>query len=179
MPLFYLVTEKYFGGYGRYWTNRYNVTATDLADASSVIAGVLAAEQAVHIAGVRITKVRVSDTVPNTDNFITQNVNLNCTGGAGALVALLAPFNCARVDFNVSGGGRPCMKYLRGCLDETETAYSGHGTTLTSRLQTYGDAIVAIAKMTDPQGNDLASASPFPFPQMHDISRASKKPSTP
>lgn len=128
--------------------------------------------------GSYITKARIDDNVKDTDNYDT--VSYNREGEATHSTVELVPlFVVGRVDFDVSGGGSPSRKYLRAVLSEGDISFVSLGATAISRLNAFGDAIVAIGTICDPQGQLFVDAVVWPAPQMRQLRRGSKKKSTP
>jgi hypothetical protein len=170
-----ITIEKYYPFFGEYWTNVY-WTGGSMGDAGAVAVALIAAEVAVHYNVVTITKARIDDGLENTDVFVTSVVNAPGSRSPGAEPYPL--FAVARVDFSISGQGRPGRKYLRGVLGE-DTA---NGLALTSGmmtvLNTYASAVVA-AGVTDPQGSAIISGAAHPQVAMRQLRRGSKKPVTP
>jgi hypothetical protein len=83
------------------------------------------------------------------------------------------------VDFDVSGGGRPSRKYLRGALLEGDVNFMTLTSAITTPANTFADAIVAIGTIVDPQGNGFLDGVVWPAPQMRQLRRGSKKKITP
>lgn len=109
MPIFKVDIEKRLDG--EFWTNRYFLQAGDLSTANAEANNLLMAEEAFHRVGVQFLKMRVSDIVPNTDNFIVTPLGSN--GQVAKNGSYLPLFNAARVDLSTSGVGRPSRKYYR------------------------------------------------------------------
>lgn len=171
MP-FRIIVEKEL--LGKFWVNTYLVTAADLASAATLMTPIVNAERALYFGSILITKARVDDMTPDTDQFITAVYNLAGTRATSAQA--LPMFNTARVDFGVIAGGRPCRKYIRGFLQETDS--DGTDIIVASRapLQTYANTIVALGAVCDPQGNTLSSGAPHTAVQMRQV-RRKKRPS--
>lgn len=158
---------------GRYWTNRY-FTSDDWTAAGDTMDALVAAHRAILYDNNVITNIRVDDNVEETDNYDTVAVNLPGLRSGGGF-ALLPLFNVARVDFDVTGGGRPSRKYLRGCLAEGDASFTGLEAAMVTQLNTFGDALIAIGTLVDPQGQAFLDAVPWPFVQMRQLKRGSKK----
>lgn len=172
-----ITVEFYCSTVGEYWTNRYFTT-----DAVNAAGDTIDALAAAHISILRancvLTKVRVDDNIEDTDNYDT--VSFNTVGGlTTGGVNTLALFNVARVDFDVAGGGRPSRKYLRGYLTEADANFLGIETANVTQLNTFADAIVAIGTICDPQGALFVDGVVWPFVQMRQLRRGSKKKTTP
>lgn len=170
-----LTIEKYFAGLGEYWTNIYWTDGT-ISEAGSALAAIIAAERALYYPTVTITKARVDDGVPNTDVFVTSVINQAGTRAASS--DPLPLFAVARVDFSIAGQGRPGRKYLRGVLQENDTASFNIVSGLLTSLQTYADAVVA-AGVTDEEGQAFSSGAPALQVGMRQLRRGSKKKITP
>lgn len=160
-----------------YWTNRYWTTDA-VASAGDTLDALVAAHRLVLRSDFYVHSARIDDGVPNTDNFDTVTYNLAGTV-TGDLATTLPFYNTARVDFDVAGGGRPSRKYLRGLLIENDISFVTLAAGAITNMNSYGDAVVAIGTICDPQGNLFVDAVPFPAPQMRQIRRGSKKPVTP
>lgn len=170
-----ITIEKFAPLFNEYWTNVY-WTAGNIADAAAVLVALIQAERAVHYTTVTLTKGRIDDGLENTDAFVTTVIN---TAGLRASTAEPYPlFAVARVDFSITGQGRPGRKYLRGVLEE-DTA---NGLNLTAGmltvLNTYASDVVA-AGVSDPQGSAFVSGAAHPRVAMRQLRRGSKKPVTP
>lgn len=173
MPLFKLDVEKLSGT--EYWTNRYFLNASDLADAATMAPTIVNAERTIHLPAVTLTKWRVSDPFDEGTSFITTPINLPGTRtGSGDMLAL---FNTVRVDFP-AGFGRPSRKYFRGVLTEGDivgaTLAAGVKTTVTNAV---GAAFVI--HLVDPQGTPLAAGVVSNFVQMRQLRRGRRKRTTP
>lgn len=170
-----ITVEKYYGGGNKYWTNVYHTTAGDFAAATAVGTAIANAELPLYVSGIVISKFRIDDMTPNTDNFITKPVNLPGTRAAKAAgVELLPFFVVARVDFGPSGFGRPSRKYLRGVLWEDDGNLTSITAAMNTILQNYGAAIVN-AGVTDESGNDLQTSAVWQAFAMRQERRGSKK----
>lgn len=176
MP-FRITVEKYASNLGEYWTNVYWSAGADLAGAALDADAIVAAERPLYGSWVVITKYRVDDAVPLTDNYKTTNVNLPGTN-ATAAGEFLPLFCVGRVDFNTQTG-RPSRKYLRGTMFEGEVQGMLVLPAAVARLQAYGDAVVAAAGTVDVDGQDFANASASNQVAMRQLRRGSKKKTTP
>lgn len=176
-PPFRCIIEKYQPSQAEYWTNVYWINVADLEAANTVAASIMAAERPLYWNGVTITKTRVDDNTPNTDQFIT--VPQNLLGTRTTPASNNAPlWVTARVDFAVAGNGRPSRKYLRGVLFEEDFDSISLVTAVKNLLQTYANTIAGLA-VCDPDLQDITSGAPFNSPQMRQLRRGSKKPVTP
>ena len=177
MPKWRGTLQKYWGQAASYWTNVYWIDAATIIEAGAVLSSIRTAELPLYTSGIIITNGRVDDAIPGSDVYLT--LPYNNAGTRSAPTSDIAPlWVTSRVDFGVCGMGRPARKYLRGTLWEEDFTYNGLSANQLSRLNTYGAAIVGLA-VTDPDGQDLVSANPFPSPQMRQLRRGKKKPSTP
>lgn len=172
-----IIIEHYHASSGRRWTNRYFTTDAWTA-AGTTMDALVAAHRAIMPTSVIITKVRVDDNVEETNNYDT--VAINQAGLVDYSSQEMLPlWNTARVDFDVAGGGSPSRKFLRAVLAESNTNFMQLHPNLITALNTYGDAIVAIGTICDPQGQLFVDAVPWPSPQMRQQNRKKKKKSIP
>lgn len=170
-----ITIEKYSSFNGEYWTNIY-WTAGTIGDAGSVATALINAEKALYPPQVTITKTRIDDGVPNTDMFAT--VVINTVGTRSSSADFYPFFAVLRVDFSVSGQGRPCRKYLRGVLQESDANGLVLAGGILTAAATYASAVVA-AGVTDPQGSAITSGAAFTQVGMRQLRRGSKKTVTP
>jgi hypothetical protein len=162
---------------GEYWTNRYIVVAPDLAGATAAGLSIATMERAFHKTPVLFTKMRASDGQTGTDIYSVQN--LNYFGQQAANGEHLALFNVMRVDFNVSGGGRPSRKYYRCPIGEGEQA---SGKFLIEFLNGIAPSIQALVDFTpyvDVDGQPIVSGSVYPNVGMRQLRRGSKRATPP
>lgn len=177
MPIFRVTVEKFAPELAEYWTNRYLVTAANIAAAQAFIDPIVAAERTCLLNTFYVSKARVDDMVPNSDNYDTTSINL--VGQRGGTTGAVPLFVVARVDFDVSGGGRPSRKYLRGVLDKSDVSLLQLNPGVITALNTYADAIVAVGGVCDPQGQTFIDGVPWPAAAMRQLRRGSKKKTTP
>jgi hypothetical protein len=165
--------QKFNSLTGRFWVNRYLTTAL-VSAGGATIDGLVAAERAILRSESIITSARIDDNVEETDNYDTVSVNLNgqLTGEGETSMPL---FVVARVDFDVAGGGRPSRKYLRHVLTEASSGLTSIAPTIITALNNYAAAVVAVGTICDPQGNLFVDGVVWPYPQMRQLKRASKK----
>lgn len=109
MPLFAVDVEKTFAG--EFWTNRYVVNTTSLANADEAADIIVTRERSFHRVDIEFTKVRTRTLAAGDDVYSSRPI------GADGLLASNGPylplFNVVRCDFSVEGGGRPSRKYYR------------------------------------------------------------------
>ncbi len=175
LPQARLTIEKMYQG--EYWTNVYWL-AGDIGASASDAAAIIQAEQAIHLQGVLLTKARLDDGQEDTDVFATIIINQfggKSTGGN----EMLALYNTLRVDF-AAGTGRPSRKYLRGVLTEDDVVFNTlRSGILTAGQTTYADVLAATANYVDVDGDSIIAGTVYPFVQMRQLRRASKKKTTP
>lgn len=172
MPLYQVDIEKNY--LGEYWTNRYLITAEDLVEAEGYGSQIVSFEQIIHADGILFTKMRVSDTFENTDQYVS--IALNTFGAYNVNEALLLPlFNVARVDFSPTAG-RPSRKYLRGVLTEDDINYNQIVTNRLNSIQTdYVAPLMSLVPFVDPQQSVFFRASVSPFVGMRQLRRGSRR----
>jgi hypothetical protein len=173
MPLFSLDIEKEL--LGEYWTNRYIISAADLAAATTYAAFYYDRERLVHSSNVLFTKYRVSDMNPLTDVY--QIVQPNANGSRAFTTQEYMPLFCVvRVDFTAVGGGRPSRKYLRLPIYETDQMNGVLNTTYVSFIETnYSNQLVLDTSFVDVDGQDLNSGQVWPKVGMRQLRRGSKR----
>lgn len=156
-----------------YWTNVYHVSAADQASAVAIGNSIVAIEKAVHRTDQTFTKMRVRQTLP--DAMSGSIVVLTGTGAIAAAGDSIPPFNCVRVDFG-KAIGRPCRKYLRTGLRETDQAngllLSSYVTAVTTG---YSTPLVALGTVCDPDGDLIINGSVMTPVQMRQLRRGSKR----
>jgi len=163
---------------GLYWTNRYLLDVADPADVSDAMLQAIAdAEGNWHATTVNFVSARVSDMVPNTDNFriypLAQAGAQNDGGNA------IPGFVTLRCDMGV-GPGRPLRKYYRTYAAQaliTNGVYSS--TFLSGDTTVMEDLLEAIPSICDPQGNRATSVAFKQQVQMRQLRRGSRKQATP
>lgn len=176
MPRFKVDIEKLFNG--EYWTNRWFVDAASLTEAEEFgVAVILQNERTFHFSVVTFTKVRVSDVIEGTDQFITTPSNqpgLLAIGDA----QILPLFNTVRVDLR-AGFGRPSRKYYRAPLTEAvvngDTLVATYANTVADAM----DSILTTINVVDPQNTPITQATVFPQVQMRQLRRGSRRRTTP
>lgn len=109
MPLYQIDVEKQFGG--EFWTNRYIVNTSGLANADEAADIIVQRELEFHREGFTFTKVRTRTFAPGDEIYSSRP--LGSDGQLPPSGPLLPLFNVVRVDFPAEGGGRPSRKYYR------------------------------------------------------------------
>ena len=172
-----LTIEKFLPTAYEYWTNVYYVDAVDFADAAQTANSVVAAERSIHLTSVIFTKYRIDDNVPNTDNFITVNLNVNGTRPVNDdPVPLWTTF---RVDLPAIAG-RPSRKYYRGVLREDDVnAFGTLASQALTEFEAFCSTLGAIGALVDPDGQAILSATCAIVAAMRQLRRGSKKKLTP
>lgn len=175
MPTYRATVTKNIGT--ETWDNVYLVVADDLGLALVQALQAAAAERPLYPPFVFEKQVRVDDMVPNTDNFYTQALNLPGTRSVGGSSEYWPLFNTARVDFTV-GPGRPLRKYFRMPLFETDVSAGGLQSDVLALLDSVSDTLVNTLAWVDPQGNSATSYAIYPYVQMRQLRKGSKRPSS-
>lgn len=178
--LFRLQIFKQLTGSDREWSNTYLYEADDLATAVAGAEAIAGVEVGFHLDNVTITRALASDTDPSTDFFATTTLNLIGTAGTGADGDWLPLFNTFRVDFNVTGGGRPSRKYYRGPVRESDNDAGFVDLTRKTAIQASANALLAAANaagglLVDPDGQTLINAVAFDKVAMRQLHRKRKK----
>lgn len=172
-----LTIEKHHIQSGNFWTNVYYMAGgTALGDHITDAEAIMQAERSVLPMAYTITKYRLDDGIPDTDNFWTSAVNLAGQRNGGAASNLMPLFAVARVDFSFGDGGRPGRKFLK-CLFETDVNGWLLEAALVTQLQAYAATVVG-AGILDPQGNIATGGSVYPSASMRQLRRGSKKKDT-
>jgi len=171
MPVFKVDIEKEYAN--EFWTNRYFVEAPDMAEASDCAMFIVSAERAIHWTSVEFKKVRISDTIPETEVFNT--IILNLPGQQVLGGDPLPLFLVARVDFSVQNQ-RPSRKYLRGVLHEGAISYNLIASTFRDFIDTnYTDPLVALGCVVDESGNSFGASGVNPNVGGRQLRRGSKR----
>lgn len=172
MPLWALDVEKSMGG--EYWTNRYILETATLAEATAPAGQIVAAERAIHLDLVTFERYRISDQVPNTDNYVVVPLgSLGLVAAAGS--EWLPLFNVVRVDFSPASG-RPSRKYLRLPLTDGQVVNGKLTTTHRGIFQdNYAAVVLAVGAYVDVDGQDLVTAQVHPNVGMRQLRRGSKR----
>lgn len=172
MPIYNIDIEKQY--LGDYFSNRYQVNTADILSARALADEFVQAERSVSLVTVLFTKVRTSDTDPDTDSYFTDPINQ--FGAIAGIDDALPSFCRVRVDFGTQNGGRPCRKYLLPPVPEVSQVNGTLTGTYAGTIQsTYVAAILAIGEYCDPDGSPIVSGSVFPRVAMRQLRRASKR----
>lgn len=176
MALFNVQIQKFL--FNEYWINRYIVNADDIGLAADVADDIVEVERSLHIVGVDFTSYRVSDNIPDNDQFIVKQLGVLGTrpSGGGQLMPL---FCCFRVDFSV-GIGRPSRKYLRGCMLESD---QDAGTVIAGSVASvntlYTTPMLTIGNYVDVDGQAFVAGACNTKVGMHQLRRGSRRRTTP
>lgn len=163
---------------GEYWTNVYWFSGAISAVQGASIADLIAIERSVHLSPVLITKVRIDDAVPLTDQFVTETINLFGLRTIGS-EHMLPLFNVVRVDLT-AGLGRPSRKYYRGALHEGDVNFNTIAPATVSFYNTdVAAALASLSGFVDVDGTDITAGTTHPFVGMRQLRRGSKKKTTP
>jgi hypothetical protein len=173
MARFQLDIEKRLGS--EFWTNVYQLEASDLANAQVISLPVVEAERSFHAQIVNFTRYRVSSVAMNDGVYTIVPIGLT---GERAASSVLPLFNTLRMDFTAQSG-RPSRKYYRGVLDEFDI----NGDAVTTA--TFNDGAAALfgtfydgeggGGVVDPQGQLLTAITIWPFVQMRQLRRSRRK----
>lgn len=163
---------------GEYWTNRYVLAGEGITPLVAVANQIVAAEKAVHYAAVEFVSLRVSDTNPATDAYVTQPI-----GGTGAIsmtgITLMPLFVVVRVEFGAELG-RPSRKYLRGCLSEGDVTFNDISSARALFIfDNYGQTLRDLPQFVDVDGQQLITATVVPQVGMRQLRRGSKRKTQP
>lgn len=177
MPRWRLTVEKVYNA--EYWTNVYWLEATDRAQARARGQAIANIERSVLDTRCVLTKFRVDDGTPNTDEYSTVAINLPGTKD-NSTSELMPLFVVARVDFTVDGGS-PSRKYLRGVL--TEADVQGPFTLINPKLDFlqnfYAAPTAGSAGFVDVDGELIDGGVVSSLVGMRQLRRGSKKKLTP
>lgn len=173
MARFQVDIEKRLGS--EFWTNVWQVSATDLAGATVVANAITAAERIGHSSAVTFTRHRVSSVAIGDGVYAITPIGLPGLATTGELLPL---FNTLRMDLTAASG-RPSRKYFRGCLGEG--LISGDAVT-TSVFLTMSLEIADIfspgaeqSGIVDPQGELFNGIVIHPFVQMRQLRRSRRR----
>lgn len=163
---------------GVFWTNRYLLDLASPADVSYEMAGAIAGhESQFHATTVNFISTRVSDMVPDTDNFYIYPWDF--TGALSDGGSPMPGFITMRTDMGV-GPGRPLRKYYRTYVGEDRVAGPvWEGAYVTLVKTTLEDLLVEVPTICDPQGNQATYVVAKPPLQMRQLRRGTRKPLTP
>lgn len=163
---------------GEHWVNTYNLQeAYDAAAATTAAQTIVAFERGLYLTNVLITHYNLSDGVEDTDAYFSVPVN---QAGQVTPSGDTAPlFNTLRIDFSKLGGGRPGRKYYRGVLHEA--VVNAFGALSSTAISTWQTAAQTMADNTSAGGTNFTyvTAAVYPYVQMRQLRRGSKKKITP
>jgi len=171
LGLYYVDIEKAYQN--EFWTNRYVIAASSPSAGAATADSLVAVERTLHYTPILITRYRISDDVPLTDNYFIKTVNL--AGQSVVAGDLLPLFNVLRCDFNVVSGGRPSRKYFRGCLLEADITFNDLVAGALTNRQNQCNQFITIQNFLDVDGQTFASASVSPKVGMRQLRRGSKR----
>lgn len=174
MALYNIDVEKRLGS--EYWTNRYITDMDSMAEGVTLGNDIVGAELLIHSELVTITKYRVSEGAGEAYTIVTVG-----EPGLNEQTNLLPLFNTLRFDLPAATG-RPSRKFYRGVLGESDI----NGDAVQSTYVTFAAALSALLKpdiesqgIVDPQGQFLTGVVQWPFVQMRQLRRGTRKRGTP
>jgi len=171
LGLYYVDIEKSYQN--EFWTNRYVIAASSPAAGAATADSLVTCERSGLTTLCLVTKYRISDDVPLTDNYFIKTVNL---AGQKAVAGTLMPlFNVVRIDFNVVSGGRPSRKYMRGWLGEGDVEFDNLAAASLTTFQTVANYFVTVQNYLDVDGQTFGSASVNAKVGMRQLRRGSKR----
>lgn len=179
MAIYIVDVSKLLQGTLQSWGNRYLINAGDLTEAASAAPIIVAAERAFHSESVEFTQARVATLAANDGLYLTLPQAGN---GSRPVDGNVAPIQCCvRVDFQVSGFGRPSRKfYHTGCgTNEIDPGQRWETAVL-------ADTDAAVAQLisdlgdngtfwVDPQGQEVIQQSVKGLIAYHQFTKASKR----
>jgi len=162
MSQFRVQSFKQVIGSDREFSNTYLVEAPDLDTVAAVLSDVGNQESHVFLDNVQVTRIRASDTTPDTDVFTIVTLNVTGDRGTAADGDWLPLFNCFRVDCDVAGGGRPSRKYYRGPLLEADQQAGFLDTGVIDNIDTQVGQLITIfstggCPWVDPDGQEITA----------------------
>jgi hypothetical protein len=158
-----------------FWTNRYFIRRDTLSEAVTSANFIVEAERIFHATTVLFDRVRVSDMVPGTDEYVTSV--LNSAGFQNDDGELLPLFNVLRMDLSATSG-RPSRKYYRGVLRETHITFNDVSNGIRNTAEDAIADLLAIP-LVDIDDQDLVGATSFSKVGMRQLRRGSKRRTTP
>jgi hypothetical protein len=163
---------------GEYWTNRYIVSALNLADAASLGDDIVELEKNIHRTNVQFTKVRTSDFDPGTDVYRVRAINE--FGELAAVSGDMLPlWNVCRVDFS-TGSGRPSRKYLRLPCYEGDIVDGVFNSGFLATIGTsYAVPLLALTGFVDVDNQVFTEATVNPRMAMRQLRRGSRRRAAP
>jgi hypothetical protein len=176
MPVYQVDIEKTMvlsTGNTYYWTNSYHVVAADQATATGHGNSIVTLEKTVHAANQTFTKMRVRNV--SVLGMSPTIVVLSGNGGRSTPADVLPAYCTLRVDFG-KAVGRPCRKFLRINLGESEQANGIiTGGMIASTLAAYVTPLVTLGVVSDSDGDIITSGTILAPVQMRQLRRGSKR----
>lgn len=159
---------------GLYWTNRWLLDAASPADVTvTMVENIAVREMNFHANTCIAVSARVSDMVPDTDNFYIYP--LNFIGEQTDSTEPLPGYVTMRADFGV-GPGRPLRKYWRVYIGEGHTTGGVWTSTYVDAVNTQMDLLLAaVPTICDPQGNVAITVAAKSQLQMRQLRRGTRK----
>jgi len=156
---------------GLYWTNRYISDALSLAEADGVALALCNYEKQLYYNGVTINKRRVSTLAAGDVSYIATPMAMS--GTRSISTATLPKFCTLRLDAP-AGTGRPSRKFYRDVLTEADvdgdSLNSGAITAFAAIIDDLNDIV-----LVDPQGEELDDWVIYPYVQMRQMRRGSRR----
>lgn len=153
MAVFVFETFKkstYYPAPGDEWSNVYHCNATDLANARTVVADVITAEQGIYGAGTTIVRYHLKEADNPAAQAITEYVSF--PGTLAPIGDVLPNWNVARFDWNAPPATRSVRKYMRATIDETAVAGQVFEAAYLDVLTTFATAIATQGSISNPNG---------------------------
>src|SRR4029453_218940 len=178
MPQFIIQLFKTHPEYPRPFSNTYRTNATDLTTAGDVADAIEEEELAIFDSATTFTYARVSTATPGDDVFL--NRLYNHSGASGVTSPGEPLFNTCRIDFNVSGSGRPSRFHYRN-IHEVEHTGRALETAFITIMNDFAIALLdAVAgaggELVQEDGDVLLNGTCFPLVVQRSKSRRRRKP---
>lgn len=180
MAQFRVQSFKQLIGSDREWSNTYLVESPDLDTVAAVLSDLANQESHIFLDNVQVTRIRASDTTPETDVFTIHTANITGDRGTAGDGTWLPLFNCFRVDCDVAGGGRPSRKFYRGPLLEADQQAGFLDPSVITEIDTQVAQIIVIfstgsCPWVDPDGQEVIAVHTQPKVQMRQLHRKRRK----